>query len=117
MIKKYKAKELKEMSEKYDIPFSTLKNKQKLGKQAVDAIVIAKIVKDKEVSLEEFLKLFDHSIAKQLEQIREEPYHPLISPLKLSLIEIENENSLFIDDQMFKNRDTIEQIRNKWWKN
>ena len=111
----YKKKELEELSALYNIPLNTLLSQQKKGKQAIDTLVIKNIVSEREVSIEQFLKLFEEDgIARRLEEIEKEPYSS-ISPLKLAIIEMENENSIFIDDTLLKNRDKIESIRKTWW--
>jgi len=114
---KYKSEQLKKLESKYGIPKNTLSSKQQAyGAIEVDTSIIKKICMDRKISLKQFLELFEenNSIAKRLNELEIEPYGS-ISPLKLALLEIENENSLFVDNSLFENRKKIEAIRKMWW--
>jgi len=114
---KYKKEELKKLEHRYGILGNTLSSKQqKYGMVEVDTSIIKKICRDKNISLKQFLELFEenNSIAKRLNELEIEPYDS-ISPLKLAILEMENENSIFIDNSLFENREKIEEIRKMWW--
>ena len=113
-MQKYTLSQIEELAKNYSLNFDTLKRYRNDPKK-LESKIIEKIVLEKEVTLEQFLTLFDSSIATRLEAIEREPYSSIL-PLKLAILEYENENGLFIDDEMFLNRDTIEEIRNSWWK-
>ena len=111
----YTKKQIRELSALYNINLNTLLSQQKNGKQAVDLVVIKNICIDKEVTLEQFLKLFkEKTLTNRIIEAGQKPYSAL-SSLELEMLSIENENGYFIDETLYENRKLIEEIRKKWW--
>lgn len=111
----YTKKEIRELSELYNININTLLSQQKKGKQAVDLIIIKRIATDKKLTLEQFLKLFEEkTLTDKIKELSKKPYSSTL-PLELAMLEHENENGYFIDEQLYENRRLIAKIRKDWW--
>jgi len=115
----YTKKEIEGLEKKFPnlLNFDSLYKNYRNKPLQLEAKVISALTKEREVTLEQFLTLIEpkSTIRKQLEDIKKEPYSSN-SPLKLALLEIENEKSSFINDELFENRELIQQIRDGWWK-
>ena len=115
----YTKKQIEELKKKFPslLNFDSLYKNYRNKPLQLEAKVISALVEEREVTLEQFLTLIEpkSTIRKQLEDIRKEPYSSN-SPLKLALVELENEKSQFVNDELFENRDLIATIREDWWK-